>query len=231
MKTKIVGALLFAVATVAALPAGASVMVVDGDAIGAPDFTVTFENGFADPNLNFSWQQSNILSMPGSVGFLDGVFVDQQGLSKPYAYFSGDTQSGHTYLPEVISVANAQTLSALSFYLGTGYNYTQGVNAYWEGYLAGQLVGSGSFTRAPGKITFVSDAGFDQLKIGTYYTSFNSFQGNFDNGNAIAFSDVVGQYYRPSSSDVPEPATLSLFSLGLLGVAGIRRRRQKDGQH
>jgi hypothetical protein len=65
---------------------------------------------------------------------------------------------------------------------------------------------------------FVWDMGSESFSVGLYWFDVGVFSGTFDNGYYV--------YATAEEVSVPEPGTLALFGLGLLGM-GLARRRKK----
>ncbi len=70
---------------------------------------------------------------------------------------------------------------------------------------------------------FGNDLGNDLLEsIAMYETIFNAYE----DGLIIFDADEDGLTVSTGGAPVPEPATMLLFGLGLLGLAGVNRRKK-----
>jgi len=177
---------------------------VDTAAPGAPSslfvgqpgsaFTYSFHSGYADGNL--TWLLSPNFGQISYGGQFWWGTVTGFSSTSYVSYFHGNTP----YESVSVSSSSGQSLYALTITLGTGYNFNNGVYAYWEMFSEGDLVQSGTLHVPQGSlVSFSDEQGFDALKIGTYSEPFSSFTGTFSNGNALFAGDSSGRYLGTSS--------------------------------
>jgi hypothetical protein len=112
----------------------------------------------------------------------------------------------------VIGVADGYTITGLSFYAGANNLFYDPATAN-PGFVD---FGGISFTTASGPDFNIGGNGI----VGQYVLN-NSVV------NAEGYANVPGSYNIDFTAAVPEPATLALFGLGMLGVAVSRRKSKK----
>jgi hypothetical protein len=190
-----------------------------GSAVTTVDATADFESQSALSGLNY---QEN------------GLAFTRVGLSENYCGYAGcDYHSGFNgftgnYMYGVgdgyysMTTTGGKIFAGLEFAFGSGFGgYSATVE--WQAFNKGVLVGSGALVGDYGTngttLGFRDLAGFDELR----------YTGAFSGFTAPAFDSVRAQYIgaAPPAADVPEPASMLLFGLGLAALAGMRRRSAK----
>jgi hypothetical protein len=126
--------------------------------------------------------------------------------------------SGGNYSWVEISLVSGGLINALDFLLGDG-NDLNTTNFHFEAFQSGVSIGSGHTNIEKGVVGFLSDTGFDTLRVAANgYTSTELWGAN----QAIALDNLrIG-----SSVSVPEPSTLAVFTLGLMGLASRKFKKQ-----
>jgi hypothetical protein len=212
-----------AFASVGVSPASAEPIVLTmgaGTAVHTVDARADFEtreslgHTFVEDGLTFT--KVNLSDNNNSCGFA-GCSVNEgfAGFTGNYLYGVG----ANGYL-EVLA-ASSNTFKGLEFVSGSGFSM-EGTQ-FWETYLAGTLVGKGSFAMSPGAIVGFSDLGvlgFDAFRLYSY-TSNPS-----DAESAPAMDSVRAEYQ--DTAPVPEPASLLLVGSGILLGLDVRRRVRRD---
>jgi hypothetical protein len=159
--------------------------------------------------------QGSVYPFYTQAGFVESGFrfsnnadvVDLVGSAWPYGAHSGDFAALNDYGGNmVITVDGGGTFSFQDAYL-KGWANQGGASSSIAGYLGNTLVGQVNFTMA---------------------SDWQNVAGNFANidrlvvsGNTFLVDDLT-----LNGGSVPEPATLGLMGLGLIGMASLRRKRK-----
>jgi hypothetical protein len=118
-----------------------------------------------------------------------------------------------------------------SFNVGTAFRFDTGTAIGGdELYSYEANLGGAGFAAAAGThywISIVNDAIVDPANAWAWAGTFNGLaSGSFDNG-ATWFIQAGQTQFALGNDTVPEPATVSLVVLGLIGLAGARTRRRR----
>ena len=179
---------------------GAAVSNVDAQA----DFESTaalFDNPYFEDGLSFS--RTGLTFNNNSCGYA--------GCVGSFNYYSGNYMYGTGSSSSYFSMFSptGQSFFGLEFQAGVSWTTP---SFFWEAFSQGISVGSGSGTLANQStiLGFSSTDGFDELRYG------------WTNG-AVSFDTVRAQLY---STEVPEPSTLAIFALAMMGLASRRFKKQ-----
>ena len=192
-----------------------------GSAVSSADRSATFDSVTDGQDLSNYSEDGLRLAKPGDALCQPGsgchfIFTGRYGFSGGHMY-TGD--SGILS----IGTTDASKIVGLELLLGSG-SISGDTTGYWEIYSNSILIGSGSIPQFafPQVIGFSDPSGFDELRIGMTSSATPPTSFGFD--NVVAVDNVTAQL--SSTVQVPEPATLTLFTLGLVGLGFTAFRRR-----
>ena len=203
--------------SIASLPVSASVVYTDATLFGSATAGATTEDfessalsgstgGGAVTSLMFS--DFSVSTSPAAAKVLDTTFTFSQNT----------TPGGAKYLYLDTDLGNVGSISTFSFdsaVSSVGFFYTY--NPTWDATTnLDVMIGADTFTLGP-----VSTDGVGFWGI-TDVASFSSFQ--IDSGTISGFG-IDDMRYGGATSSVPEPASLALMGLGLVGIGFSRRKK------
>lgn len=134
------------------------------------------------------------------------------------AWYACGGDNGYTRL----TMADGSAFGDIGMQLANGYS-DPSISYGYDLRLDGQSILTGSFIGASFPQYFgISGGGFDELRlIGVYQGASTPIQGNQYQALSIDAVELRGA----APAEVPEPAMLGLFGLGLAGLAMRRRRK------
>jgi hypothetical protein len=225
----------------------------DADRVNTDGSWTTGKAGGAynQPRFTLDAAESAVLNLAGTGAVTLSAWVTPRTGStfEGIAGFEGTGADGDIYSLKVSNTDNivwtvnsneVQSTDTLSNYAATtGDGWVHLVGVFDQGntsalYVNGSLVSSGA---AAASIVDKTPPGL--FRIGAYYNSTNfEFGGSIDDvqvyDTALSADDVAFLFNNPGSAlgeigvaGVPEPSTLVLAALGLLGLMATRRRRRR----
>jgi hypothetical protein len=188
------------------LGAGAAVRLVTNSA--SFEGNTQLLNNYVEDGLLFRYVGTGNNNECGYAGF--DCYDFPTDLSPAFAGNYLATAGTNSYIS--ISRANGQDFYGVEFAAGSGYG---SLNGYWQTYDDGLRTGAGNFSAPRGAVLGLLDStGFDEVRYFAFSTA------NKQSGFSAPAIDEV-------RVNVPEPGTLALLGLGLVGVSFGRKRRPR----
>jgi hypothetical protein len=183
--------------------------------------TATFDSIVSGTDLSAYTEGNLIISTPAS------AYVDySHGWSFPSAPRTHPGFSAGFFYPNggvnasiAIKTADNVDIYDVKFNAGSGFRELTDVNLRWEMYDGALLVSSGQSKVLKGtQVDFSYQDGFDYLLVyGERVWG--------DGYNALALDNLIVD--TSAATSVPEPTTLLLLGLGLVGIAGVKKKFNK----
>lgn len=170
------------------------------------DANTTLANNYVEDGLLFAYLGSANNNGCGYAG--TNCYDDPSELSSSFSGNYMATGGNNAYLS--VKKNDGSDFYMIEFAAGTGY---VNLNGFWRTLNNGVQTGQGNFSAGDGTVLGLADVGgFDEVRYFAFSTA--NRQSGF---SAPAFDEVrVG---------VPEPGSVALFGLGLMGMIGLRRNK------
>ena len=189
--------------------------------------------GAGNFNGDFTIDNSNGIEVALRAKVRGGNTIDgSSGVYQTSPALAGATRAIFNYDFSINTTASNQALSGFRYRLGVDHDPSAGINFSYKDPLT-----FGGNTFAPGLFSGVQNSenigfadtpggAFNLTAEGLYTFSLAAYaltDATFS--NALSQTSILVRVGNPAAADVPEPMTLALFGVGLLGFAGARRRK------
>jgi len=190
-----------------------------GSDYGVSDFQVQVKNFSTDPQFNFA----GYTPTGSGASYADSGTAEVETISSIFAIdfsftpeFYG-TITGRVVL-DVLSTDGSTISTTFSHFYNPEVLFTRDSNDRLRIGANGD-VGGTTFGEADFSIVIDDFLTDPQFKMGMYIEEGGGYGASYAGTGSLTVSSLV-------SSPIPEPTTMLLFGLGLLGLAGVNRRKQ-----
>lgn len=190
-----------------------------GGVVTQVDRSATFSSLVTWGNSLANYTENGLSITDSNVNYLGfGAFQSGDARTSQFWYPSG----GDNNYADIKGTDDA-VFSAIDFLVGNG-QFGNTTNLRWVTLMNNQVTGTGLISGlAKGQVIGFKDvSGFDELRVAA---AISSADPGFGNHQSIAIDDLRAQLATTAAASVPEPTSIALLGLGLLGMVFGRRKQ------